>query len=273
MNSLLAALERLDAKKNEEWLAELNDRKKAELSFHDKQRADGADVADSNKKYYSVTHGVNDYVQNWIASKVKGKVFLDYACGNGQSARLAAMAGAELAVGIDISRVSIENARQLAAQEGLSHNTFFVQADCENTLLPGNSFDFALCCGMLHHLDLNQAIPELQRILKQGGTCLAEEALNYNPAIWLYRKLTPHLRTDWEKRHILSLRDVRFIRQFLDVQDIRYWHLAALLVTPFRNSSFFGKALAAGDAIDSVALRVWPIRLMAWMFTFEMVKH
>lgn len=273
MNSLLDALERLDVKKNEEWLAELNDRKKAELSFHDKHRENAAGRMDSNKKYYSVTHGVNEYVQNWITGNVKGKVFLDYACGNGQSAIVAARAGAELAVGIDISRVSIENARQLAAKEGLSHNTFFVQADCENTLLPADSFDFALCCGMLHHLDLNQAIPELRRILKPGGMCLAEEALNYNPAIWLYRRFTPHLRTDWEKRHILSLGDVGFIRRFLDVKNIRYWHLAALLATPFRNGAFFSKALDAGNAIDSIALRVWPIRLMAWMFTFEMVKH
>lgn len=249
-------------------MAELDERKKQELLFHDKYRETSINPA---HKYYSVADGVQSYVRDWIMRHASGRVFLDYACGIGQYAHMAARAGAELAIGIDISRISIENARKTAADEGLS-NTFFVQTDCENTQLPSDSLDCILCCGMLHHLDLRFAIPELKRILKPGGRVLAMEALNYNPAIKLYRLLTPQLRTEWEKHHILSLREVGYIRSHLTVQDIRYWHLAALLATPFRHTSLFNPVLRVGNAIDSVAMRVWPVQLMAWMFTFEMVK-
>ena len=121
-----------------------------------------------NKKYYSVVKRSNDYVENWIKTESNGKVFLDYACGNGTNARLAAKNGALLSLGLDISSVSIENAKKFAAEENLNNVRFF-QADAENTLLEENSIDAIICSGMLHHLDLSYAFPELRRILKPGG--------------------------------------------------------------------------------------------------------
>jgi len=82
---------------------------------------------------------------------------------------------------------------------------------------------------MLHHLDLTHAYPELHRILKPGGHLLASEALNYNPLIQLYRRLTPEMRTDWAKEHIPSLKDVRAAKQYFEVGEIRYWHLSSVL--------------------------------------------
>ena len=123
----------------------------------------------------------------------------------------AAKAGAELSLGFDISSVSVENAREASKEYD---NVRFFQADAENTQLPDNSIDRVICSGMLHHLDLSYAFPELRRILKPGGKILAVEALNYNPAIKLYRMLTPSMRTEWEKAHILSLRDITFAKDF-----------------------------------------------------------
>ena len=37
------------------------------------------------------------------------------------------------------------------------------QGDCENTGLPNTCVDVILCCGMLHHLDLSYAFPEIRR--------------------------------------------------------------------------------------------------------------
>jgi SAM-dependent methyltransferase len=272
MNELLIALQHLEAKSNEQWLASLNGRKIAELSFHDAQRGRESHELDANKKYYATTKLVHHYMDWWIQQNSQGKIFLDYACGNGTATIMAAHAGAELSIGLDISRVSVENGRRVAKQQGLN-NALFVQGDCENTDLPPNSVDRVFCSGMLHHLDLSYALPELRRILKPGGKCLAAEALVYNPIIKLYRFLTPNLRTDWEKHHILSLRDVTFIRRFFDVKNVHYWHFASVATVPFRNSRVFPVVLRLADAIDSVILSVYPISLMAWMFTFEMVKR
>lgn len=175
----------------------------------------GGTADTANKKYYSTVHLSRDHTHSWIRKHAKGQVFLDYACGNGDNAIKAALAGASLAVGVDISSVSIQNCRRRAAEAGVSSNTFFVQGDCENTGLPSNSINAAIGDGILHHLDLSLTFPELRRIMRPGGRYLAREALNYNPVIKLYRWLTPNMRTEWEKRHILSLRDLRFAKHFL----------------------------------------------------------
>jgi SAM-dependent methyltransferase len=278
---LRAALERADRGRDEAWLRSLPPRKLEEIEFHDHDRDVGAEPAaaagrfereTANKKFYSTVGLSTRYVEGWIDRHSRGRTVLDYACGAGRNTIRAARAGATLAVGLDISPVSVENCRRRAAAEGVAAKTYFVQGDCEDTGLPSDSFDTILCMGMLHHLDLSYALPELRRLLRPGGRLLAVEALNYNPAIKLYRRLTPGLRTDWERRHILSLKDVRFARRFFDLGEIRYWHLFSILATPLRRTPVFETALAVGDALDRVALRLPGVAQMAWMFSFELIK-
>ena len=277
LDVLRQRLKEIEAIADEEWLSGLSERKKKELEFHDADRdtsriekldGDTHEKIYGNRKYYDATGLSKDYVDQWIQLNCKDGVFLDYACGNGRNAIKAAKWGAALAVGIDISRVSVENAKREAAKQNLQGTTWFVQADAENTLLPDNSVDAVVCSGMLHHLDLSYAFPELRRILRPGGRILAMEALNYNPLIKLYRSFTPEMRTDWEKAHILSLKDVRFARRFFTVSSIRYWHLVSLFA-PY--TKMMG-ALPVLNWVDNQLTRIPLVQLMAWIFTFELVK-
>jgi ubiquinone/menaquinone biosynthesis C-methylase UbiE len=277
VDALHERLNEIDAIADEQWMASLTDRKRKELEFHDADRDAGKIVTldkethekiYGNRKYYDATGLSKDYVDAWIRESVRGKVFLDYACGNGRDAIKAAKWGAALSIGLDISRVSVENAKREAAAQGVQGNTRFVQADAENTMLPDNSVDLVICSGMLHHLDLSYAFPELRRILKPGGRILAMEALNYNPAIKLYRYLTPEMRTEWEKKHILSFKDIRFARSFFTVANIRYWHIASLIAPYARMMG----ALPALNWLDNYLTRIPLLRLMAWIFTFELIK-
>ena len=264
-------LEKLKNRPNESWFEELEDRKKKELEFHnlDKDKTLSEEVSErlhENSKFYKYVQESSQYINGWIASHSNGKVFLDYACGDGKNAVKAAKAGAALAIGLDISGVSVENGRRLAQQEGVSANTFFLQGDCENTGLPDNSIDTIICAGMLHHLDLSYAFPELRRILKPGGVILAVEALDCNPAIKAYRMLTPHLRTDWEKAHILSYKEVSFAKRFFDVKEIKHWHLFSIA------AAYVPSALPFLNTLDRFILKIPFIKLMSWMFTFELHK-
>ena len=257
------------------WLETLSERKRDELEFHDRDRAGGIEAERSdaaNRKYYSVTEASREYVAQWVRSNVPEKIVLDYACGNGHYALMASQAGARFAIGIDISPVSIANCQQRALSEGMQDVTRFYVGDCEATELADNSVDTVICSGMLHHLDLTYALPEIRRILVPGGRCLAVEALAYNPAIRLYRALTPSLRTEWESEHILSQKDLDFARCFMAVENVRYWHLASLTVVPLRRSRLFRPLLAVASAVDSFLLRVPGVQKLAWMFTFELVK-
>ncbi|HUF66128.1 MAG TPA: class I SAM-dependent methyltransferase [Gemmatimonadaceae bacterium] len=259
----------------DEWLAGLEDRKQAEADFHDSDRAGHRDEqpdSTPNRRFYEAATVVSAFIDDWIAEHAPGRVFLDYACGNGVCAIAAANAGAELAVGIDISAVSVNNAAESAKGEGVGAVTRFLQRDCESTTLPAGSIDVCLCSGMLHHLDLNLAFPELFRILAPGGRILAVEALAYNPVIRWYRRRSPELRTEWEAQHILSLREVSLARRWFEIGTIRYFLMAAPLATLLPRGPLRIVGLRAGHLADAVLTRVPFLNRLSWQFTFELIK-
>ena len=275
IQDLNSHIDKIDKISEQSWKDSLVARKIKELEFHDRDRnsnfvksSEANDTYEKfygNRKYYNITQRSKSYVNNWIKTKSKDKIFLDYACGNGSNAILAAESGALLSLGLDISSLSIKNAKAISGKKNLNNIRFF-QADAENTLLPNDSIDVIICSGMLHHLDLSYAFYELRRILKPGGVILAVEALDYNPAIKIYRLLTPSMRTDWEKAHILSLKDIRFAKRFFKIGEIRYWHVIGYLAGkfPFLNKIF--------EITDKILEKIPFLNLLSWMFTFELIK-
>lgn len=265
----------IDRVSDDEWMQSLTARKLEEIEFHnrdrDREQKDSLDTEEyqkyyGNKKYYEAVGAADEYLFRWIDENAPKGVFLDYACGAGGNAMRAAEAGAPLALGLDISSVSVMNCRSDAKARGLQDRTYFFQADAENTMLPDGCVDRVICSGMLHHLDLSYCFPELRRILAPGGRILCMEALNYNPAIKLYRMMTPEMRTEWEKAHILSLKDVRFAKNFFDIGDVRYFHILGIAAPHLKPLAPFL------HAADRVLEKIPGIQQMAWMFSFELVK-
>jgi len=265
-----------------EWTERLESRKKEEIAFHNFERekenpetlkAQKRVNIHANKKYYSVTRKSKKYIEDWLKRYASKGVFLDYACGNGGGAIAASQRGAEISIGLDISDISIRNAMREAGNSGVSNKIFFFQGDCEATELPDNSIDAILCSGMLHHLDLSRAYPELFRILSPGGRILCVEALGHNPLIQLYRELTPQLRTDWEKKHILKKHDIKFAEDYgFKLGHVCSWHLLSLCAVPFRNSRAALSVLAALERADSFLLSIPGIKWWGWQVTFELLK-
>jgi ubiquinone/menaquinone biosynthesis C-methylase UbiE len=270
LHPLVPLLKKLDELVTEEWYASLPERKVEEAMFHDKSHNTRET---DNQKFYSIASVSDDYVYEWIDKYAPGRIVLDYACGNGDCAIRAAKAGAALSIGLDISRESINNTKRVACESAVEENSFFLKGDCENTGLPDNCIDVVICSGVLHHIDLSYAFPELRRIMKPGAVLIANEALNYNPFIKLYRRLTPSLRTKFEKEHIISNKELRFASYFFEVRNVKFWHFLSLLAVFFRNMPFFSLLLRMLRAADAVALSIPLLRNMAWQFTFELVKR
>lgn len=267
-----------DRRNDPAWVESLEIRKQKESEFHDEkhrgledarasQAMDTYEAIYTNRKYYRAVGACSEYASNWLKQETKDNVFLDYCCGVGGSSIKAAQAGAALCIGVDISAYSLAVAQKRAEEAGVADRCIFIQGDAENTRLPENCIDRIICSGVLHHLDISYAFPELRRVLKPGGKILAVEALDYNPAIKLYRMRTPSIRTEWEKAHILSLKDVRFARRFFDVENLRFWHVTAIAGPHL--PSFMQPIL---HGVDRVLERLPGLQLLAWMFTFEMVK-
>lgn len=248
-------------------------RKREEIEFHNRLRASELQAdptayqyLTSNYKYYAVDRTSRQYLDNWL-SRRKGGRLLDYCCGEGEYSLLAARHGVET-VGIDISDVSIDICRKRLQDAGLAERTSFQVMDAEKLAFPDRSFNSILCAGVLHHLDLDRAYQELSRVVTQDGEVMCLEALAHNPAIQLYRRLTPHLRTAYEAKHILRMQDVRLARKYFRDVEVRFFHLATLAAVPFRNSRHFDRLLSLLERVDAALLKVPGLQTQAWMVMF-----
>lgn len=250
------------------------ERKAAEAEFHDRLRGELRDDPrhQSNQKWYSVAAASSHFVIDYLRHRCVGKRVLDYCCGDGEFALLLARAGADV-YGIDISPVSIENARAAAEREGLGGAAKFEVMDAEATSFSPGYFDYVHVDGVLHHLELDKAFAELARILKPSGQVICREALKHNLLFRLYRKLTPHLRTAWEVDHILGKEEIgRAKEHFQEVRVLRFFHLLSLAAVPLRSTPLFGPLLRVLEGADGVCLRMPLVKWQAWIAVFLLAK-
>jgi len=74
------------------------------------------------------------------------------------------------------------------------------------------------------------------------------------------------MRTEWEKLHILSLKDVEAAKAYFDVGDVKYWHITSIV------GSKFPSLLPALNQLDRLLTKLPIVQLLAWIFTFELLK-
>lgn len=226
----------------------------------------------SNTKFYSVAVSSERYYQDWLRERCgPGVKALDYCCGNGENGLFMAKCGADV-VGIDISPEGVDNARTNAEQEGVAANCRFEVMDGENMAFPDDTFDIGVVYGALHHVDFDKSMVELARVLKPNAEMICIEALRHNPFIHLYRKLTPHLRTEWEVEHILTARHLSLARRYFADVNARFFHLSVLFAVPFRKTRLFRPLRRILDALDDWILRPPLIGRYAWIMVFTLSR-
>ncbi|OGI09050.1 MAG: methyltransferase type 11 [Candidatus Margulisbacteria bacterium GWF2_35_9] len=101
----------------------------------------------------------------------KGSVILEAGCGVGaQTVQLAKNNPDAHIVSIDISEVSLTEARMVIKEKGIT-NVEFKQGDIFNLKFSEKSFDHVFICFVLEHLpDPIQALQCLRKLIKPGGT-------------------------------------------------------------------------------------------------------
>ena len=99
---------------------------------------------------------------------------LDFGCGPGDSSILLAKIGYNV-TGFDISSENVRNAQALAAKYGCADRTDFSIQAAESLNYPDSSFDVVCGIDILHHIEIEQAVMEAQRVLKPGGLAVFKE--------------------------------------------------------------------------------------------------
>ena len=194
-------------------------RRHNESEFHDRWAAE-IDPTDTlvDETFTSITAVENQHILAQFGD-VRGKRVLDYGCGAAEGGVFLAKQGARV-VGIDVSAGMLAAAQRLATRHGVEIETRQVTSD----LIPAGDQEFDLIYGngVLHHVSLPVAIPELARVMKPGGKGCFIEPLPYNPVINVYRRIAREVRTPDEKP--LTFGDIeRFRGSFGEVSHQEFW--------------------------------------------------
>lgn len=209
--------------------------------------------------FYKAIYNSNEDFFNFLKINSTNAQILDYGCGIGNSLRKVIEFNPKKIVGIDISEVSIQKARKISDTN--SKIELFVD-NCEKTKFQDNSFDIVYGTGILHHLNLEICLDEIQRILRPGGKFLFIEPLGTNPLINLYRKLTPNSRSVDE--HPLIDKDFDLIQKKFKSTKIVFYGFLTLIFFPLYRSPEKSKTFKFLKGIDQLLFKINIFRKLAW---------
>jgi len=184
--------------------------------------------------------------------------------------------GFQQIIGIDISPESVRKLKAKIAEKHLGHCVKVYLMDAHSLSFADHSFDYVIGQGILHHLDIERAMVEIHRVLKDSGRCLFLEPLGLNPIVNIYRFFTPHLRTKDE--HPLTPRDFKMIRKFFTITETRGFYLFAVLAFGFRvlikSDHFYSASRFLLRKLDLLLLSaIPPSRMFCWITIFTARKR
>lgn len=152
-----------------------------------------------------------------------GSVVLEPGAGNGEFTARLAPSGATI-VGIEISerQVQLGNERFAALP-----NVKMELGNVDSLQYPDQHFDAVVGNSVLHHFDLDRALPELFRVLKPGGRFFFFEPNILNPQIAIEKRIKPigrRLQNSPDETAFLRWRLARRLRRgaFRDVSVIPF---------------------------------------------------
>lgn len=156
--------------------------------------------------YYKVNEFVNDksfqvlqQTELDLLGNINGKRILHLQCHFGMDTLLLARLGAQHVVGVDLSNISIDKARQLAEQTNLHHITEFICCDIYDlqqhlSIEQNNLFDIVFTSYGTNKWfpHLNKWANIIQQYLKTNGTFVI---VDFHPIYWTFDDRYEHLAT------------------------------------------------------------------------------
>lgn len=134
---------------------------------------------------------------------------LEIGCGDGCLTAMLAPNCNKLTA-IDISEMGINLTKDRLSNSGYVADIY--KMDTQDMCFKDSSFDKVVGLYILHHLDLQESIKEIYRVLKPNGIAVFIEPLEMNFISNIWRKLTPSYRTKTEKP--LSYTDIKELAKY-----------------------------------------------------------
>jgi 2-polyprenyl-3-methyl-5-hydroxy-6-metoxy-1,4-benzoquinol methylase len=129
-----------------------------------------------------------------LLGDVRGAMVLDYGCSDGLNAVSLARRGARICA-LDISHALLRVARRRLVANGVA-GVSLVAGSAHALPLPAGSVDVVFGGAVLHHLELDRAAAELQRVLRPMGRAIFMEPVRNSRAMSALRRLIPTRAAD-----------------------------------------------------------------------------
>ncbi len=131
-------------------------------------------------------------------------------------------------IAIDISPNTVKIMNNAILSNNLQDHAQALVMDCEALSFKSRAFDIVIARSIIHHLDIDLALNEINRVLKDGsGKFAAIEPLGTNFVINIYRFLTPASRTEDERP--LSTHDLKKIKNRFDIRQYKFLYCLTIL--------------------------------------------
>jgi len=202
---------------------------KKEIEFHDEwAKSIDEKTVMVDEFFEACTSPENRKILKYLGD-VKDKKILDLGCGAGEAAVYFAKKGADVTA-VDISEGMLNVVERVAKLHGVSVKT----KACIAPYLDFNNeeFDIVYAANLLHHVDIEETLKEVKRVLKKGGIFVSWDPLHHNPLIRVYRKIATKVRT--EDEHPLKISDLKvFKKYFSHVEYDATWFLTLWIFLRF----------------------------------------
>jgi SAM-dependent methyltransferase len=204
---------------------------------------------------------------------VQGKRIIEAGCGTGWLSIILAKRGAHV-YGFDISSEVVRVARQRAKINGVENQVSFKVISFENINheYEDQYFDLAVGCAILHHVNRENIIEPLRRVLKQDGKATFLECFGNSKWLERLRLIVPvpvdeENKSHWQEQ--LKYSDLKkFHRSFANV-SWREFHLFSRLHRVVKNESF----ICFLNRFDEALFRLIPaLRRYARLVVLEVEK-
>lgn len=207
-----------------------NARARAESRFYDQyaQRLSATDLEPHG--VFAPTCLENIFLLEQLGN-LQGRRVLDIGCGQGDTSVAFALRGAEV-WSVDVSEKMVDLTRQLAQHHGVSDRVHAEVCRVEALPYAADFFDIVFADGVLHHLEMRQAVPILVRVLKPGGRGFFLEPQRGSILIRIYRLFARDLRTADERP--LEATDLAFLESQFGRLRHREFHLVSLFLFGLR---------------------------------------
>jgi SAM-dependent methyltransferase len=209
-----------------------------------------------------------------LAGKLAGAAALDIGCGRGEVSVQMALLGAAV-TGIDVSRESLARAQTLAQKHGVGDRVSLDTGNAEALSFEDNSFDLAVCAGLMSFVDFDLAAAELSRVTRAGGTVVILDTLGHNPIARMGRKrrLVHGETTHFQVENVMTCDHIDRLRAHFGSVEVHTFDLLTVPMIVLENClgrvhprlrDILAPVSAGLRALDSVVLKWRPLRRYAF---------